>query len=45
MLDYITPDIVHVMLDGRIIETGGAALADAIEQTGYDQYRSEAAAT
>ena len=44
MLDYITPDIVHVMLDGRIIETGGAALADAIEQTGYDQYRSEAAA-
>ena len=45
MLDYITPDIVHVMLDGRIIETGGAELADAIEQTGYDQYRSEAAAT
>ncbi len=45
MLDYITPDIVHVMLDGRIIETGGAALADAIEQNGYDQYRSEAAAT
>jgi len=45
MLDYITPDIVHVMLDGRIIETGGAELADAIEQNGYDQYRSEAAAT
>jgi len=45
MLDYITPDIVHVMLDGRIIETGGAELADAIEATGYDQYRSEAAAT
>ncbi len=45
MLDYITPDIVHVMRDGRIIETGGAALADAIEQNGYDQYRSEAAAT
>ena len=31
MLDYITPDIVHVMLDGRIIETGGAELADAID--------------
>ena len=45
MLDYITPDIVHVMLDGRIIETGGAELADAIEKSGYDQYRSEAAAT
>jgi len=45
MLDYITPDIVHVMLDGRIIETGGAELADAIEKSGYEQYRSEAAAT
>ena len=45
MLDYITPDTVHVMLDGRIIETGGAELADAIEKSGYDQYRSEAAAT
>ena len=45
MLDYITPDTVHVMLDGRIIETGGAELADAIEKSGYEQYRSEAAAT
>jgi len=45
MLDYITPDTVHVMLDGRIIETGGAELADAIEKSGYDQYRSEAGAT
>lgn len=45
MLDYITPDTVHVMLDGRIIATGGAELADAIEKSGYDQYRSEAAAT
>ena len=42
MLDYITPDIVHVFLDGRIVESGGPALADAIEETGYDSYRSEA---
>jgi Fe-S cluster assembly ATP-binding protein len=45
MLDYVTPDVVHVMLDGRIVETGGPKLADAIEDTGYEQYRSEAAAT
>jgi Fe-S cluster assembly ATP-binding protein len=44
MLDYITPDIVHVMLDGRLVETGGPELADAIEDTGYERYRSEAAA-
>jgi Fe-S cluster assembly ATP-binding protein len=45
MLDYITPDVVHVMLDGRIVETGGPELADEIEDTGYDRYRSEAAAS
>jgi Fe-S cluster assembly ATP-binding protein len=44
MLDYITPDIVHVMLDGRLVETGGPELADAIEDTGYERYRTEAAA-
>jgi Fe-S cluster assembly ATP-binding protein len=42
MLDYITPDVVHVMLDGRIIESGGPELADLIEETGYDRYRSGA---
>ncbi|GMQ86200.1 MAG: Fe-S cluster assembly ATPase SufC [Acidimicrobiia bacterium] len=45
MLDYITPDIVHVMLDGRLIESGGAELAATIEENGYEHYRSEAAAT
>ena len=39
MLDYITPDIVHVFVDGRIVETGGADLAARIEETGYDEYR------
>ncbi|MGI9667639.1 MAG: Fe-S cluster assembly ATPase SufC [Acidimicrobiia bacterium] len=41
MLDYITPDVVHVFVDGRIVESGGAALADAIESSGYDDYRTE----
>jgi Fe-S cluster assembly ATP-binding protein len=40
MLDYITPDVVHVFMDGRIIESGDADLADTIEESGYDSYRS-----
>jgi len=39
MLHYITPDVVHVFLDGKIIETGGADLAERIEESGYDTYR------
>lgn len=41
MLDYITPDVVHVFVDGQIVESGDAALADVIEEAGYDEYRSE----
>jgi len=41
MLDYITPDIVHVFVDGRIVETGAAELADAIEAEGYERFRPE----
>jgi Fe-S cluster assembly ATP-binding protein len=41
MLDYITPDHVHVFLDGTIVESGDASLADAIEDAGYDSFRSE----
>ncbi len=43
MLDYITPDKVHIMLDGRIVESGGPELADAIEEGGYESYRTGAA--
>ena len=42
MLDYITPDVVHVFLDGRIVESGDASLADTIEDSGYDTYREHA---
>jgi Fe-S cluster assembly ATP-binding protein len=45
MLDYITPDVVHVFLDGRIVESGDAALADVIEDKGYDEYRTEVTAS
>lgn len=36
LLDLITPDVVHVLKDGRIIATGGLELADKIETQGYD---------
>ena len=44
MLDYITPDTVHVFVDGAIVESGGPDLADRIEASGYDAYRAPAAA-
>jgi Fe-S cluster assembly ATPase SufC len=36
---------VHVFVDGRIVESGEAALADAIEEAGYDEYRTEVPAS
>ena len=35
LLDYIEPDVVHVMADGRIVETGGPELALKVEADGY----------
>jgi Fe-S cluster assembly ATP-binding protein len=35
LLDYIKPDFVHVLADGRIVETGGPELAHQLEQHGY----------
>ena len=36
LLDYIVPDFVHVLADGKIIETGDKALALKLEEKGYD---------
>lgn len=36
LLDYIEPDVVHVLYDGRIIKTGGPDLALELEEKGYD---------
>lgn len=41
ILDYITPDFVHVMLDGRIVKSGGKELAHLLEAKGYEGLRSE----
>lgn len=42
LLNYITPDVVHVMVDGRIIESGGKELAIKLEQEGYDHFITKA---
>ena len=38
ILDYITPDFVHVFVDGRIVEEGGPELAHKLEAEGYEAY-------
>ncbi len=44
ILQQITPDVVHIMIDGRIVKTGGADLANRIEREGYDVIREETGA-
>jgi Fe-S cluster assembly ATP-binding protein len=41
ILDYVEPDHVHVMLDGEIAMSGGAELAEKLEDKGYDWVRDE----
>jgi len=41
ILDYVEPDHVHVMLDGEIAKSGGAELAEELEDKGYDWVREE----
>jgi Fe-S cluster assembly ATP-binding protein len=44
ILRYITPDFVHVIVGGKIVEDGGPELADRLEQEGYDRYLQGAGA-
>ena len=41
LLNYITPDIVHVMMDGRVVLSGGPELAARLEKEGYAQIAEE----
>lgn len=41
LLDYIEPDVVHVMMDGQIVKTGDASLARELEKHGYDWIKKE----
>ncbi len=43
LLDYIVPDKVHVLSDGRVVRTGGKELALELEESGYAGYDTEAA--
>jgi Fe-S cluster assembly ATP-binding protein len=45
MLNYITPDRVHVMIAGRVVRSGGAELAHELEEGGYDAFRVPAGVT
>ncbi|APC19076.1 Fe-S cluster assembly ATPase SufC [Pseudomonas frederiksbergensis] len=44
LLDYIVPDRVHVMANGRIVQSGGKALAVELEKHGYASYEQDSAA-
>jgi len=44
LLDYIEPDVIHVMAEGRIVKTGGKELAQELEANGYDFLKEEALA-
>jgi Fe-S cluster assembly ATP-binding protein len=44
ILDHLTPDAVHVLLDGRIVATGGPELARRIEAEGFEAFKDEVAA-
>jgi Fe-S cluster assembly ATP-binding protein len=41
LLDFIKPDVVHVMAAGRIVKSGGPELALELEKSGYAEYVGE----
>ncbi|MDC1530706.1 Fe-S cluster assembly ATPase SufC, partial [Schleiferiaceae bacterium] len=41
LLDYIKPDFVHVLYNGRIVKSGGPELAHELEEKGYDWIKAE----
>ncbi len=41
ILDYVEPDRVHIMLDGKVVKSGDASLAEELEDKGYDWVREE----
>ncbi len=43
LLDYIVPDLVHVLADGRIVKSGGKELALELEEKGYGWIEKEVA--
>jgi Fe-S cluster assembly ATP-binding protein len=39
ILEYLEPDVVHILIDGRIVASGGPELAERLEAEGYDAWR------
>ena len=44
ILEHLTPDVVHILLDGRVVATGGPELAQRVEAEGFDSFRAGATA-
>jgi Fe-S cluster assembly ATP-binding protein len=45
LLNYITPNSVHIMMNGKIVKSGGPELAKRVEENGYDWLKMEAPQT
>jgi Fe-S cluster assembly ATP-binding protein len=43
ILDHLVPDVVHVLVDGRVVQTGGPELAYTVESQGFDTFREQVA--
>jgi Fe-S cluster assembly ATP-binding protein len=41
LLDEVRPDVVHIMVDGRIVRSGGMELVEIVERSGYDSFRDQ----
>jgi Fe-S cluster assembly ATP-binding protein len=41
LLDHLTPDVVHILMDGRIVDSGGPDLARRLEAEGFDAWREK----
>jgi Fe-S cluster assembly ATP-binding protein len=39
ILDHLTPDRVHILVDGRIVDSGGPELAERLSKEGFDAWR------
>ena len=40
ILQYLSPDVVHILVDGRVVESGGIDLVEKLEREGYDAFRA-----
>jgi Fe-S cluster assembly ATP-binding protein len=40
LLDHLEPDVVHILIDGRIVDSGGPELAERLERDGYEAWRA-----